>query len=226
MPFKPPDYKKEEKRLWLKHAKEIPDLLENDNKNLLRRIAAYVKHFGYGERKVTTKIKEDEMFAATFAKTPGRTGMHERVAREWLIKNLKVDIKKLPSSRENALYVNSKGVIVNKTPKEKEEDPSKSLDFGWEWGNYKIYAMHKHTQGVGGGQDNAFIEMQDILSKFKKANDKGVIFIVIVDGDYYTDAKMTILKELTRKTAPKSYAVHIEEVPDIMKEYGWKPSKP
>ena len=155
---------------------------------------------------------KDNMFAALFATDPARQGIHENVAVNWLEKVLKLSVRPLSKSGKNALYINNEGRLVR-------EKSGKSLDFHWKYNGIDFYAMHKFTNESGGNQDSQYIEMQEILNRFHRAEDESIALVVIVDGNYYTETKMKGLKNKTRTIAPKSFAVHIQDVPKILKEY-------
>ena len=212
----PPDYESHVLDLWLENASVVPSLLSESDIHLLKKIETYSDHFKYTSTEIVEKIRNDPMFAAHFAKEPRRQGVHEKLASKWLdeiecVSNFQV----LPKSGANALYVDSDGEVrkILQNPK------SKSLDFMWTTGKTTCYAMHKYTKQSGGDQDNQFKEMEALLRRFFECRDESCILIVIVDGPYYTDNKMASLQTITRTHPPKSYAVHIENVPQILEEY-------
>ena len=61
--------------------------------------------------------------------------------------------------------------------------------------------------------------MLALLRNFLPCEEEGIILMVIVDGPYYNSGKMRELRNNTRAHPPRSYAVHLEEVPDILDEY-------
>ena len=212
----PPDYESHVLDLWLENASVVPRLLSESENHLLKKIETYSDRFKYTSAEITEKISKDPMFAAQFAKEPRRQGIHEKLASKWLdeiecVSNFQV----LPKSGANALYVDSDGEVrkIRRNPK------SKSLDFMWTTGKTTCYAMHKYTKQSGGDQDNQFKEMEALLRRFIECRDESCILIVIVDGPYYNDKKMASLRTITRTHPPKSYAVHIENVPQIFEEY-------
>ena len=212
----PPDYDAIERKEWIENARVVPDRLETCEPNLLKRIQTFVWRFGFSDSSIHKKIKDDEMFAAHFAKEPRRTGLHERVAAEWLRQWTSVsEFKILPKSGAKAFYITSDGEIR----KGMKNAPSKSLDFYWETGNIKIFAAHKYTKEGGGNQDSQYNEMRQLLRNFQNARDRDKILIVIVDGPYYTDSKMSELFNSTRSHPPQSYACHIEDVPEILVDF-------
>ena len=212
----PPDYLALEREAWRENTTEVSNRLSSNERNLLKRISLYIWRFGYEQDAVHKKIHDDEMFAAHFAVEPRRQGFHERIAANWLeeeesVKNFTV----LNKQGRDALYVNSDGEIVSGLA----HNPSKSLDFRWWTGNTTCYASHKYTLEGGGNQDSQYKEMLALLQKFHGCHDTSCILIVIVDGRYFTQKKMLELQHKTRTHGPKSFAVHIEDVPTILKEY-------
>ncbi len=212
--FEPPDYDAEEERLRKQNVAEVLDNLEQRDKNLLKKIETFSKNFSYAESDIENQIMESKMFACTFSIEPSRQGFHEKVAAQWLVDTLKCNINILPKKGKSALYVTNDGNI---TQWDRPRKPSKSLDFKWTMGDITIYAMHKYTKVSGGAQDNQFDDVRNTLDKFLKAQDPNVVFIAIVDGNYYTEQKLKILRGLTRNNPPRSYVTRIEGVPDIMK---------
>lgn len=212
----PPDYDAIERKEWEENARMVPCRLKKQEPNLLKRIKTFIWRFGFSDESIRYKIKTDKMFAAHFAKEPRRTGFHEKVAAEWLKKYASVsDFQILPKSGPNAFYLTSKGEIH----KGKKEPLSKSLDFHWKTGEMEFFAAHKYTKEGGGNQDSQFNEMKQLLNNFKGAQEEDKVLIVIVDGPYYTDPRMDELSSFTRDCPPRSYACHIEDVPEILADY-------
>ena len=216
-PIKPPNYEAIEKLQWLKNAEKVPVRLAEGEEDLMKRINTYMKRFGYKKSEVRDKINSDSMFAAHFAKEPRRTSIHEKIASKWLTKHLSnFSFRKLSPSGSNALYISREGQIM---PSNLARKPSKSLDFTWKIKEHTFYAMHKYTKEDGGHQSSQFREMQDLLSNFQRSQEKNVVLIVIVDGPYYNENRMHMLNQMTRGMEPKSFACHIEDIPEIIKDY-------
>ncbi|MCY4611231.1 MAG: hypothetical protein OXC38_06000 [Gammaproteobacteria bacterium] len=216
MPKPPPDYDAEELRAWRRNVQEVENRLKKSEKNLLKRIELFALRFEYGAKVISEKIREDPMFAAHFAKEPRRTGLHEKMAAEWL-QNLEQvnEFEVLKKSGKDALYITSDGEIR----KGMKNPPSKSLDFRWRTGNTTIYASHKYTRESGGNQDSQYKEMEKLLRQFQSSSEEACVLLVIVDGPYYKDKKMADLRNNTRSHPPQSYVTHIEGVPDILNDY-------
>ena len=208
----PPDYDAIEQEMWRENALQVSALLAAGDAGLQKKVETYAYQFGYDMEQVREKIAADRMFAAHFAKQPMRQGMHERKAAEWLRTLDSVrDFRVLPKSGANALYVTSDGAV--KRGSDLQAKPSKSLDFRWRTGDTSCYAMHKFTRDSGGSQDSQFKEMRELLQQFLRCPDETCILLVIVDGPYYDEARMANLRRYARSHAPRSYAVHIQDVP-------------
>lgn len=210
----PPDYTALEHEAWKKNASQVVARLDEDEPNLLKRIATFVRRFGFHVHEVRQKILSDPMFRAHFAIEPRRQGFHEKIASKWIRSLPDIsDFRVLPKSGRNAVYITSDGEVRQGLRK----PPSKSLDFTWQADGRQFYAAHKYTLEGGGNQDSQFNEMRSLLEHFQKAHaDSNIVLFVIVDGPYYTDAKMDDLRRFARSSAPFSYAVPIEDLPDTL----------
>lgn len=214
----PPDYDVIEQEMWRANALQTVEQLAGGDADLQRKMETFAHRFGYAVEQVREKIAADPMFAAHFAKQPMRQGMHERKAAEWLETLDSVrDFRVLPKSGAGALYVTSDGEV--KRGAELRARPSKSLDFLWRTGDTTCYAMHKFTRDSGGSQDSQFKEMRELLQQFLRCPDETCILLVIVDGPYYNETRMADLRRFTRDHAPRSYAVHIQDVPAALAAY-------
>lgn len=214
-----PDYENIERLAWRENAQKVVSRLEAGDSGLAKRIDTFVGRFGYSRPEVEEKIINDPMFAANFAKEPRRTGLHQKEAAKWLQGLDAVsEFFVLPASGNRALYVTSDGEIQSGAIL-KGSKPSKSLDFQWLTGSVICYAMHKYTREGGGNQDSQYKEMRDLLRNFQSCSNRECLLIVIVDGPYYSDQRMDLLRNDTRSRHPRSYAVHLVEVPEILDEY-------
>ena len=217
---KPPDYEKRERLMWRKNAEDVSKRLDEGDEYLSKRIRLFVSRFGYDVEVVQEKIRTDRMFAAHFAKEPRRQNIHESAAGEWLRaqKDVVQSFEKLPTSGKNAFYITGDGELRQ----DGRTRPSKSLDFRWKSNGFTVFAAHKYTKEGGGTQDNAFREVRSLIEHFQKgAADDDIILLVIVDGPYYTKARMSDLKRFERENHPPySRALPIQAVPDFLKEVG------
>ncbi len=213
----PPDYAALETAEWRHNARAIPEELRTGSPRLLTRIRLFMARFGFLESEVKEKVRTDPMFAAHFAKEPRRTGLHERVAAQWIrALPLVHGFRVLPKDGAGAIYVTGDGNIHHG---DLANRPGKSLDFTWTTGATTCYAMHKYTKQEGGTQDQANIEMTTILRNFQSCNVRTCALFVVVDGPYWAGARIQALRDHLRTSAPKSYAIPIEDLPAILDTY-------
>ncbi len=207
----PPDYEAIERERWQANLGEVPARLKAGDPYIAARIDTFIERFGFDPAAVEAKIRSDRMFASYFAIEPRRQGIHENVAAEWIAELPEVeDFEVLPKAGKQALYVTSDGYV------KKGMEIGKSLDFSWRVGEAQFYAAHKYTKASGGNQDSQFKEMQELLKRFLHgAESASTVLVVIVDGRYYTEARMRTLRRFARNNAPRSYAIPIEELPDL-----------
>ncbi len=215
--LQPPDWEGIEKEMWARNLREVDEEAAERSDRLMERIERFVWRFGYDAESVLLKIREDEMFAAWFAKEPRRQSLHERIAAEFLMTFPELrNFEQLPQSGKNALHINRDGEI-RKRSEIQGDPPSKSLDFAWDTqSGTRCYASHKYTLQGGGNQDSQFNEQQNFLRNFLARSTNDTALFVICDGPYYNDTRMSQLRRHCRPTSPHSYAVHIEEVPGLV----------
>ena len=213
----PPDYEAMELQMWRENAKQVVTQLNGKDTNLMKQIHTFMYRFGYSQGAVEKKIRSDQMFAANFTREPRRQSFHEKAAAQWLRENIELDVEVLPQSGKNAMYVTRDGMIT-KLPLD-ESRPSKALDFFWRYQGTDFYAMHKYTREGGGNQDSQFKEMVQLLTNYLSASNTKHALMVIVDGPYYTPAKLKELESKTRQSPPLSFAGPIEKVPDILAKH-------
>ncbi len=211
-PLTPPDYVTDEQNAWLASANAA---YTNSTPVSARRIATYEEKFGYSPAIIKAEIAKNPMFAATFANSPVNEAFEKPIARDWLARNLTVQIiEELPSKRDDAWFVTATGEI--RKLRAGEEKPSKALNFRWVIRGITYFALHKYTRNNGGTQGRQLAEERKILRNFNKSvppTNHDNVLIVIVDGKYYTDTRMNKLRRLASGSRPRSFAVHIQDVP-------------
>lgn len=221
MSVDPPDYDAIEEQYWKLFNQEVVQEAYRRDDRLLKRVDTYVSRFGYPTEEVLNKIKQDPMFAAHFAKEPRRMSVHEKEAAKWIEALPGVEkFKTLPKSGKNAFKVSSDGNVVQL--KQMPNLPGKSLDFRWKTEDATFYAMHKYTKEGGGTQDSQYQEMVELMKRFLHCRDEKLVLAVIVDGEYYQEnnaKRLRILQSHQRPQAPKSHALTIGELPDLLKKY-------
>ena len=144
---------------------------EKKPKYLLDKINNFIERFSLNESvdDILAKIREDKLFAATFAKDPGRQNIYEKCQIEVIRKHCEVQY---PLTGNNSLFIND-GKISNIKGK------SKSLDAII---NNSYYATLKYTKDSGGSQDN---QRADVVLTLEEAKTCKESFAVIADGAYW-----------------------------------------
>jgi hypothetical protein len=156
----------------IKKQRENIDLAQNAaEKNsawLITKVSNFLVRFSLDEEieDILVKIKEDYLFAAMFAKNPGRQNIAELIQKEELKKYCKVE--KAP---QNKKYINN-GELGS------EKGTTKSIDAIIN----DTYCSLKYTKDSGGAQDN---QRNDIYNTLDAAKDCPQNFAAIVDGDYW-----------------------------------------
>ena len=221
----PPDWDAEVAKARQENVVDVLRQVRDEESGMMKKITTYCMKFGFDRRDVIDKINNDNMFAVHFAKDPGKQGIHERIAADYLkqlshVNNFEI----LPKSGKKSLFFNNAGELLkcrNKKSETSKQDSStqnsKSLDFFWGTDEFVCYASHKHTKEQGGGQDFQFGDQKRFLENFIKHDNKKAIFFAICDGEYYNDHRMQELEALTRKTLPLSFAVPIENVEEELR---------
>jgi len=147
---------------------------------------------------VLIKIQNDYMYATFFAKDPLKQNLAEKLQFK-LLKLKYTNIKKLPDNGKNSIYISDGNIINSSDIKHKN---TKSIDF-WDPVN-KIFFYAKYINEKGGAQDNQF---EDCKSFVKEARTTlSINFKLIIDGDYFTEQKINILKDINT-----NQNIHIEK---------------
>lgn len=216
--LQPPDWDAIEKQMWQANLSLLNVEIRDKSPRLMKRIETFVWRFGYDTQTVLIKIQNDPMFAAHFAKEPRRQSPHENIAAQYLSQFPEIsDFRRLNQSGNDAVYIDSDGAI-RKGDQIQGDKPSKALDFEWQTPNgIRCLASHKYTREGGGNQDSQFIEQRNFLRNFLNRSTNGTALFVICDGPYFNQSRMNTLKQQARTNPPLSFAVHIEEVAEIMR---------
>lgn len=192
---------------WAKAIKEqIKENLLDCEKNLesqeyRTKIKEWGDKFDFDFDTIFAKAKSDPYFRAFFAKDPKKQNIYERTLGKYISSfDFVSNFQQLSSGGKSACYLD-RGVIRqgNEYPHEK---PAKSIDFAWNIKNkngeiIKFYAFHKYIEESGGAQDNQFNEIKKCIEVGRNGSqetNRRVIFIC--DGDYFTEEKIRVLKNL------------------------------
>ena len=154
---------------------------------------------------VKSQIMNNDLVASMFMKNPTKQNIYENISANF-IKELNIvdDFVNHPSNVKLFLY---NGKIVNT-----KHNGLKSIDFTWKSNGKNIYATQKYIDEHGGAQDNQFNDIITFLENAIKSNpDDDNVYVVIVDGDYFNEQKMNILKQYQRKNIIITSTFNIEE---------------
>lgn len=141
-------------------------------------------------------IMKDDVAAYSYAKDPLKQNFAELFQHDYLrdVKG-KTEIAKMSSGGKKAHYLIDGEMVSGLSKKPSGSNSTKSIDFQCD--NEYYYA--KHTSAEGGAQDNQcddgkrFIEQANIYAT-KHNDDK--VFILLVDGEYYNDARKNKIREM------------------------------
>ena len=186
---------------------------------LRTRILHFAEQFGISEEDFWRDLDSNPRgpLAATLAREARRQNIHESAAAAYIEALPHVaDFRKLPSVGSNALYVNSDGQILSGRQLAGAPRPSKSLDFQWTAAEITFYAAQKYTKAGGGNQDNQFNELERLLRNFQGRTNNGVALIVLVDGAYYDESRLSRLQGLVRLQSPFSYVASVNELHSLL----------
>lgn len=144
------------------------------------------KHPEYTRAQVEAEIQVNDMFACLFILDPVQQSCYQKYAAEYIRQLPGAECICLPASGPNALYV-YKGKLCHKA-----DIPAvdvklvKSIDFKVTYGNYTIYASHKHTRKDGGNQSNQWYDLIHFSEHASESTDDNIIYIALADGPYYS----------------------------------------
>lgn len=132
--------------------------------------------------------------------------------------NINDAIIKLPTGGKKSLFPKD-GNITNIRTKD-----TKSIDLFmvYTFNNDKIniYASLKHTEGVGGEQDNQFNDLKTTGKEFKKINNPNILTLCIVSGSYYERNNYKKVNELQSiSDSSSNFNVYISDVGHVLIKY-------
>lgn len=144
---------------------------------LLEKVDKYLERFTLSESvdDILNKIIDDRLFAATFAKDPGRQNIAETIQVEELSKFL--DIEGLPNRGKNCMYIVDGTIYKGKPSCVSDQKSVDAIAFD---GEIQWYCTLKYTRATGGSQDN---QKNDVINFIKNAGDHHIA--CILDGAYY-----------------------------------------
>lgn len=129
-----------------------------------------------------------------FQKDPKKQNAAEKAFVSFIQSELpESQIVSLPNSGKNSLLLAS-GLIVKAS--NKSIPGAKTIDFILTYKNKTYYITHKRTDGSGGSQKNQLLDVQNFLLEAKRNSEDNVIFVAILDGNYYDQKIMNNTKQL------------------------------
>ena len=206
-----PDYETAIKRQRDENAADVLSQLDEGDAQLAVKISNFCQRWGFRRDEVHDEIRRSHVVRCFFAKDPEKQGLHEKVAASF-VENIPgvSSFHLLPKGGKNALHI-FEGQILR--GKKLSQDAPKSLDFDWEFGGRKFYALHKFTKESGGAQDHQYREAIQFLKHAGKREKEDCHFIALCDGEYYTAAKM---KEMRRECQRCTYAMKTGELKEFL----------
>ena len=220
-PPQPLDFEANERRINERNLAEVAGEIVNREERLTVRIRHFANQFGIPEEDFWRDLEANPAgpLAATLAKEARRQNIHEQAAAEYVRRLPSVaGFRKLPSMGPNALYVTGDGQFVTGGDLGQAPKPSKSIDFQWQTRHINCYAAQKYTREGGGNQDNQFIELETLLANYLPRRNNNVALFILVDGPYYTQARLDQLRGLVRLQAPFSYVTSVNNLSQILQE--------
>lgn len=179
-----------------------------NNKWLNKKIENHLKKHSYINKsieEIKQLILSDDFTASFFVKEPIKQNIIEN-----FIANHIMNISFV--SNFNNLYSSVKLFVVDGIIIEERKDGIKSIDYSWNIGNKTFYASQKYTSESGGAQDNQFNDIINFLSNASLNKDENIYFVAIVDGNYYNERKINILKKYCNKKTLIANYFNIEKV--------------
>lgn len=218
-PLPPLDFAANEQRINQLNLDEVENEVANRSNRLAVRIQHFSDQFGIPTDEFWAALEADPQgpLAATLAKEARRQNIHEKAAAAYVAQLLHVQrFQSLPSTGPNALYITGDGQFITKAALGNAPPPSKSIDFQWQTGGITCYAAQKYTREGGGNQDNQFNELESLLRNFLPRVNNDVALFALVDGPYYTEARLNHLRGLRRLQTPFSYVVSVNNLLPIL----------
>ncbi len=203
-----------------KNLLEIRIEVQNRSTRLQKRILHFSNLFGIPEHKYWEALETDPAgpLASTLALEARRQNIHEKHVAEFIKRMDYVSsFEKLPSTGPKAQYLNSDGQIVTRQQLGTATKPSKSVDFQWFTGGIRCLAAQKYTKEGGGNQDSQFIELEKLLRNYLQRTNNGMALFVLVDGAYYTEDRLNLLRGLVRLQPPKSYVTSVNALQNVLR---------
>lgn len=168
---------------------------ETKQRWLVDKVEKQIERFALSEsiESILNKITQDYLYAASFAKDPGKQNIAEKIQVQELSKHL--DIEVLPSSGKNSMYIVDGEIFKGKHTCVTDQ---KSVDAVVFSGETEWYCTLKYTAVAGGSQDN---QKNNVINFINNAGNLNVA--CILDGEYYQQENKK--KELEQYASDKVF---------------------
>jgi len=87
----------------------------------------------------------------------------------------------------------------------------------WHTIGVRCLAAQKYTKEGGGNQDSQFTELELLLRNFAQRTYNDIALFILVDGPYYDDRHLKLLKSLVRLQPPYSYVASVNTLQDLLR---------
>lgn len=217
-----PDYEDAFVRAIRANLTKVIEQLDVRDAGLSKKIGTFASRFEFAVEAVEKKIRNDEMFRASFAKDPGKQKIHENIAAAF--------IERMPGVENFRQLAHDGLVVIHGAVRSRKEvraegatARAKTIDFAWDLCGKKVYASHKYTKEGGGGQDNQYKDLQEFIREANESNRNDAYFLAIADGNYYsatdTNSKTTKLQHLKDIANRRNvFALSIDELARWVKD--------
>lgn len=199
----------------------VKEEIQTRSKRLRKRILHFSRQFSIPEQRYWEALDADPTgpLASTLAREARRQNIHEKHVAAYISSMDQVaDFEKLLSVGPNALYLNRDGQDVMRWQLGNAPKSSKSIDFQWNTAGTRCLAAQKYTKEGGGNQDSQFNELELLLRNFAQRTYNGVALFILVDGAYYTEGRLNLLRRLVRLQPPRSYVTSVNSLQQLLRD--------
>ena len=138
----PPDFEAIERQQNIDNLQTMGSEIAERSARLSKRVSNWAIRVGLPEARFWEALEADSggPLAAMLAMEARRQNVHEKAVADYVASlSLVAEFSKLPSSGNNACYINADGLVVTGSQLAGATKPSKSLDFRWVAGVVTCY---------------------------------------------------------------------------------------
>lgn len=195
--------------------------------NILRITRGYERGTSYNltDEQIIEKISNDiinknwdgtQITASSIMKDASKAFDYEELFVKYVKEKYKYTLEKLPKAGGKSVNITKDGLFEGAC--EKGKNVSKSLDMKYTSHTGKIfYTTNKYTSINGGAQKNQAKDALATATSFSDyVNDGHIYLFVILDGDYYNNGGMQIIKEIKELNNPRIKICNAENINNII----------